>query len=51
MRRDKVIIDIRDLNKIFEHDAYLMSLQFDILSKAQECSFISVMNCAVFFHQ
>jgi hypothetical protein len=50
-RRDKVIIDIRDLNKISEHDAYSMSLQSDILSKTQECSYIFVMNCITFFHQ
>jgi hypothetical protein len=51
MRRGRVVIDIRGLNKISEHDAYPMPLQSDILSKAQGCPYISVMDCAVFFHQ
>ncbi len=50
-RRDKVMIDIRDLNKISKHDAYSMSLQLNILSKTQDCSYISIMNCITFFHQ
>jgi hypothetical protein len=50
-RRDRIMIDIRDLNKISEHDAYSMSLQSDILSKTQECSYIFVMNCITFFYQ
>jgi hypothetical protein len=50
-RRDRVMINIRDLNKISEHDAYSMSLQSNILSKAQDCSYIFVMNCIIFFHQ
>ncbi len=51
IRREKIIVDIRDLNKISEHDAYFMILQFDILSKVQRCSYISVMNYITFFHQ
>ncbi len=50
-RREKMIIDIRDLNKISKHDAYLMFLQSDILNKIQRCSYISIMNCITFFHQ
>jgi hypothetical protein len=50
-RRDKVVVDIRDLNKISKHDAYSMLLQSDILSKIQRCSYISIMNCTTFFHQ
>jgi hypothetical protein len=49
--RNRVMMNIRDLNKISEHDAYSMSLQSNILNKAQECSYISVMNCITFFHQ
>ncbi len=50
-RRDRVVVNIRDLNKISEHDAYSMFLQSDILNKTQKCSYISVMNCTTFFHQ
>jgi hypothetical protein len=50
-RRERVIIDIRDLNKISKHDAYFMLLQSNILNKTQRCSYISIMNCITFFHQ
>jgi hypothetical protein len=50
-RRGRVVVDIRGLNKISEHDAYPMPLQSDILSKAQGCPYISVMDCTTFFHQ
>jgi hypothetical protein len=50
-RRERMIVDIRELNKIFEHDVYSMSLQSDILNKIQKCSYISIMNCTTFFHQ
>ena len=51
VRKERVIVNIRDLNKIFMFDAYLMSLQFDVLSTIQEVVYLSVMNCASFFHQ
>lgn len=50
IRKDRVIVDIRDLNKISEFDVYLMSLQSDILAFVLECLYISVINCASFFH-
>ena len=50
-RKNRMMIDIRDLNKMSEFDAYFMSFQSDIISSIQNCKFISVMNCAAFFHQ
>ena len=50
-RKDKVVVNIKELNKISKFDVYSMSLQTDILSFVSDCVFISVMNCADFFHQ
>lgn len=50
-RRARMIIDIRGLNKISKFDAYPMPLQADIISSLQGCQFISLMDCAIFFHQ
>ena len=50
-KKSRVIVDIRRLNKIIEFDAYSMPLQSDIISCVQGCKFISIMNCATFFHQ
>ena len=50
-RKGKVVVDIRGLNKITESDAYPMFLQSDIISAVQGASYITVVNCAAFFHQ
>ena len=50
-RKNRVIIDIKKLNKMSKFDVYFMFFQFDIISTIQNCKFISIMNCAVFFHQ
>lgn len=49
--KERVVVNIRDLNKISKFDAYSMSLQEDVTSTVHECQFISVMNCVSFFHQ
>ena len=50
-RKNCVMMNIRGLNKIIEFDVYSMSLQSDIISCVQGCKYISIMNCASFFHQ
>ena len=50
-RKNRIIIDIKELNKMSKFDVYFMFFQFDIISVIQDCKFISIMNCAVFFHQ
>ena len=49
--KSRISVDIKKFNKIFEFDTYFMSLQSDIISCLQKCKFISIMNCASFFHQ
>ena len=50
-KKERIVIDIRNLNAIFQSDAYSLSLQSDIIQVVHECKFISVINCASFFYQ
>ena len=50
-RKRKIVVNIRGLNKITESDVYLMPLQSDIISAVQNASYITVIDCAAFFHQ
>ena len=50
-KKNRVMIDIRDLNAISQSNAYSLSLQDDIIQTVQECAFISVINCFNFFYQ
>ena len=49
--KNKVVIDIRDLNKITIFDIYLMSLQSDIINAIADHSFIFIVNVVDWFHQ
>ena len=49
-RKSKIMINIRDLNKMSMFDVYSMSLQFDIFFVVMSAFYISVMNYASFFH-
>jgi hypothetical protein len=50
-KKERVIIDIRDLNKIAEFDSYSMSLQSNIIEVVFDVKFIFVIDVAVFFCQ
>ena len=50
-RKKRVIIDIRDLNKIIIIDSYSMSLQSNIISIVVDCHYISIFDVVDFFHQ
>ena len=50
-RKDRMMIDIRDLNKIAITDFYFMSFQTNIISFVTNCRYISVFDVADFFHQ
>ena len=51
MRKRRVVVDIRKLNKIAESDAYPMPFQSNIISAVQGSKYITVIDCAGFFHQ
>ena len=50
-RKNKIIVDIKNLNKIIENDDYPMFFQSDIISAMQKMKYISIINCSNFFHE
>lgn len=51
IRKERIVVNIRGLNKITEVDNYFMSLQVDITSAIAGCNYISVFDAAAFFYQ
>jgi hypothetical protein len=51
VRKGRVIVDIRPLNRIVEKDAYPLPLQEDLLALLAKKPFISVMDATSFFYQ
>lgn len=49
-RKKRVVIDIRNLNKISKFDVYSMSLQQNFIDAMHKSSYILLMNCVSFFH-
>ena len=50
-RKRRVVVNIRDLNKIIFIDSYFMSLQANIIVVVIDCRFISIFDVVDFFHQ
>ena len=50
-KKDRVVIDIRNLNAITQSDAYSLSLQTNIIIAVRDCDYISVIDCSAFFYQ
>ncbi len=50
-RKNRVVMNIKELNKIIEFDFYSMSLQIDIISAVTKAKFISIIDVAAFFYQ
>ena len=50
-KKDRVIVNVRELNAITQSDAYSVSLQSNIIQTVNECLFISVIDCVGFFYQ
>ena len=51
VRKGRVVVDIRGLNKITLTDTYPLPLQSDIISQVAGCQYITVVDAAGFFHQ
>ena len=49
--KNKIVIDIRDFNKITVFDIYSMSLQSNIINAITDHSFIFIVNVVDWFHQ
>ena len=50
-RKNRVVVNVRDLNAITQLNAYSVSLQSNIIQAISDCFFISVINCFEFFYQ
>ena len=50
-RKDKTIVDIRDLNDLIVFDVYFILLQFEIIDRLLRYTHIIVMNIISFFYQ
>ena len=50
-KKKRVVMNIRKLNAVLQSNAYSISLQFEILQAVQNCIYIFVIDCAVFFYQ
>ena len=50
-KKNRVVVNIRDLNAITQFDVYSFSLQFDIIQMIAKCNYIIVVDVAFFFYQ
>ena len=50
-RKRRVVVNIKNLNKIFMFDVYFLSLQSNVLFAMMKLIYISIINCVNFFHQ
>ena len=51
IKKNCVIVDLKNLNKIMKSNIYLISLQFNIIQVIVRCSYISILDAANFFYQ
>lgn len=51
VRKSRIVVDIRGLNKISVKDSYSLSLQSDVISAVKDCYFIIVIDATSFFYQ
>lgn len=49
IRKERIMIDIKSLNKITKFDNYSLSLQFHITSIVIDCRYINVFDAVVSF--
>ena len=50
-RKDRIVIDIRNLNVITQSNVYSLSLQSEIIMIVRDCDYIFVIDCFAFFYQ
>ena len=51
VKKDRAVIDIRDLNELIMSDAYSMSSQSEIIRDLLECTHLAVLDANFFFYQ
>ena len=50
-KKNRVVVNIKDLNVITQFDAYSLSLQTNIIIAVRDCEYISIIDCSTFFYQ
>ena len=50
IRKNKIVIDIRDFNKIIESNNYFMLFQTNVINVVNDCFYVNVINAIDFFH-
>ena len=50
-RKNRIVVNIRELNKIIQFDAYFIQLQSNFISTIIDCLYINIFDCISFFHQ
>ena len=50
-RKNRVVVDIRNLNAITQSNVYSLFLQIDIIVVVRDCKYIFVIDCSAFFYQ
>lgn len=50
-RKNRMIVNVRELNVVIQSNAYFVSLQSNIIQMINDCFFISVIDCFEFFYQ
>ena len=48
-RKDRIVIDIRNLNVIIQSNVYFLFFQSEIIITVRDCDYISVIDCFAFF--
>ena len=51
VRKGRVVVDLRGLNKIVEQDVYPLPLQEEIIAMVADCPYITVVDAVSFFYQ
>jgi hypothetical protein len=51
VRKERAVINIRELNAIIVSNAYLMSAQTEIIAAVAECQYSSIINALEYFYQ
>lgn len=49
-RKERVVVNIRDLNELLLSDAYSISLQVDVIKRLINCTHISILDAMSFFY-
>jgi hypothetical protein len=51
IRKDKAIVNIKDLNALLISNVYFVFSQFEIIDDLLECKYLSILNANAFFYQ